>query len=195
MPDETVMTRGKGQGTGMNTLLLRTLMLAALLLVSCGGIVATSATTSPTLAPATATATPSALATVASPSPAVIAASDCTSTTASTRQVVERLFALSTSNDTRAVTDCFAQSYRDKNADFSAAAADWSHRGPATDLVITFVDVVNGCDRFKVTAKMPNHPGWNGQQAYAVGAEAGRARIYDSGTAMAIPSLTTAHCP
>lgn len=194
--DESVMTLWEvlEQGIGMKVL-LRTLVLPVLLLASCGGGVATSPTTSPAVAPATSTSTPAPLATVASPSP-VTAASDCTSTASTTRQVVERLFVLSTSNDARAVTDCFSQSYRDKNANFAQFAGLWSREGPATNLVVTPVDTVNGCDRFRATAQMPNNPFWtSGQQFYSVGPEVGRPRIYDSGTALANAAATTTHCP
>jgi len=189
---------------------MRALILPALLLASCVGSTAASPTRTPTVAPATAattptptatpppTTTPSPLATVASPPPG-IAASDCTSTTATTRQVVERLFALSTSNDARAVSDCYAQSYRDKNANFAESAAMWSRDGPATNLVITFIDTVNGCDRFRVTAQMPSTSWWmkgqtGGQGFFSVGPESGRPRIHDGGTAIAIASLTTVRC-
>ncbi|MCA1645493.1 MAG: hypothetical protein LC797_08515 [Chloroflexi bacterium] len=92
-------------------------------------------------------------------------------------------------------TDCYAQSYRDRNPNFAASAADWSHLGPATNLVITPMDVVNGCDRFRAEAKMPNNPSWPGQAFYSVGPEGGRARIYDTGSALLAPAATTVHCP
>ena len=172
---------------------LRALTIFSLLLASCGGSVATSPTRSPTVAAATPASTASAPATVATPS-SPIGASECTSSTATTRQVVERYFALSTSNDSHAVTDCFAQSWRKRNAQFAEAAALWSHSGPATDLVVTPVDVVNGCDRFRVSAQMPSNSFWTGQQFFSVGAEGGQARIYETATALANASATTLRC-
>jgi hypothetical protein len=137
----------------------------------------------------------------------VFAASECTSATATTRQVIERYFGLSTSNNPQAVTDCFAQSWRDKNQQYAAGTELWSHSGPANSLVVTPVDTVNGCDRFSVTAQMPNNRFWTGgQMFFSVGFEAvnstqpygaaqpGRMRIYESGTALLNASNTTLRC-
>ncbi len=144
---------------------------------------------SPTVAAATAAATAS-----GAPSP-VFAASECTSATATTRQVIERYFALSTSNNAQAVTDCFAQSWRDKSPQYAAGSELWSHSGPANNLIITPVDTVNGCDRFRVTAQMPNNRFWTGGQVFfSVGFEAGRMRIYESGSALLNASNTTLRC-
>ena len=165
-------------------------------------VVYTPPTPSPTVAAATAAATASV---AASP---VFAASECTSPTATTRQVVERYFTLSTSNNARAVTDCFAKAWRDKTATgFADSAALWSHSGPANNLIVTPVDTVNGCDRFSVTAQMPNNRFWTGGQVFfSVGFEAlnstqpagapppGRMRIYEAGTALLNASNTTLRC-
>ncbi len=130
------------------------------------------------------------------PRPVAITGSRCTITGAATRQVVERYFALSTSNDPPAVTDCFAQSWRDRNQQFAAGSELWSHSGPANNLAVTLLDAVNGCDRFRVTAQMPNNRFWTGaQQFFTVGPDAGGPRIYEVGTALVNPSLATTHCP
>ena len=139
--------------------------------------------------------------------PPVFAASECTSATATTRQVIERYFALSTSNNPQAVTDCFAKAWRDKNQQYAAGTELWSHSGPANSLVVTPVDTVNGCDRFSVTAQMPNNRFWTGgQMFFSVGFEAvgqtqpygtpplGRMRIYETGTALLNASNTTLRC-
>ena len=183
----------------MNTR-LHALILPALLAASCAAptTVTSSPTTSPTVAAATAAATASAPVTTVAPSP-VFAASECTSATATTRQVIERYFALSTSNSAQAVSDCFAMAWRDKSAQFADGAALWSRSGPATNVVITFGDAVNGCDRFRVTAQMPADSFWmkgqtGGQGFFSVGAEAGRMRIYEVGTAQLNASNTTLRC-
>lgn len=178
---------------------LRTLILPVLLAASCAApaTVPSSPTVPPTVAAATATATPVPPSTVA-PAP-VFAAAECTSATATTRQVIERYFALSTSNSTQAVTDCFAKTWRDRNAGFAEGAALWSHSGPATNVVATPIDVVNGCDRFDVKAQMPADSFWmrgqsGGRASFSVGAEAGRMRIYAMATGLADASYTTLRC-
>lgn len=189
----------------MNTR-LRALILSALLAASCAAptTVTSSPTAPPTVAAATAAATASAPVTTVAPSP-VFAASECTSATATTRQVIERYFALSTSHNAQAVTDCFAKVWRDKAGtslpgnSFADSAALWSRSGPATNVVITFGDAVNGCDRFRVTAQMPADAFWmkgqtGGQGFFSVGAEAGRMRIYEIGTAQLNASNTTLRC-
>lgn len=185
-----------GQCVGVKTLLPR-LTLIVVLLASCGGV-ATAPSNSPTVAPTTATATASVSATTAAPSP-VFAASECTSTTATTRQVIERYLALSTSNNPQAVTDCFAKVWRDKNdtnPSFADFAAIWSKSGPVTNVTITFGDTVNGCDRFGVNAQLPN-PSAGVYQVppfFTVGPEAGRPRIFETGTALVNSSLATTRC-
>ena len=160
---------------------VRALLLAVLFLASC--------------------ATPAATAAQAP----VFAASECTNATATARQVIERYFALSTSNSAVAVTDCFAKVWREKNATgvnanaFADSAALWSHSGPATNVIVTPVDVVNGCDRFRVSAQMPADSFWmkgqtGGQGFLSVGAESGRIRIYEASTALANASSTALRC-
>jgi hypothetical protein len=118
------------------------------------------------------------------------ATSECTNATATTRQVIERYLALSTSNDPQAVTDCFAKVRRD-------GAAAWSKAGPATNVTITFGDTVNGCDRFSVNAQLSN-PSSGVYQVppfFSVGPEAGRMRIYETSTALTNAAATTLSCP
>ncbi len=130
----------------------------------------------------------------------VFAASECTNSTATTRQVIERYFALSTSNNVQAVSDCFAKAWRDRNGTgFADSVALWSHSGPATNLVITFGDAVNGCDRFNVSAEMQPDSFWmrgqsGGSAFFSVGAEAGRMRIYETSSALTNPSNTVLRC-
>lgn len=185
---------------------LRAMILSALLIVSCAApsVVTATPATSPTRAAGSAVAPASAPVATGAPSPS-FAVSECTSPTATTRQVIERYFALSTSNSAQAVTDCFAKVWREKSATgvnvnaFADGAALWSHSGPATNLVITFGDAVNGCDRFRVSAQMPADSFWmkgqtGGQGSFSVGAESGRMRIYEISTALANSSSTTLRC-
>lgn len=180
-------------------------MLLGLLAASCAApAVTTMSAASPRVAAVTATAAASTPVPTVAPSSA-FAASECTNATATTRQVIERYFALSTSNNAQAVTDCSAKVWRDGNATgvnataFADSGALWSRSGPATNLVVTLLDVVNGCDRFRVTAQMPPDSWWmrgqtGGQGFFSVGAEAGRMRIYQISTALANESLTTLRC-
>jgi ABC-type transport system substrate-binding protein len=183
-------------------LLLRPLLMPVLLLVSCAAPVAVrSAPPAPTVPPATVAVTTS-VPTTTAPAAPVFAAAECTSATATTRQVIERYFALSTSNNAQAVIDCFAKVWRDKhdtNPTFADSAALWSQSGPATNVVVTPLDVVNGCDRFRATAQMRPDSGWmkgqtGGQGLFSVGPEAGRMRIYEIGTALVNASATTLRC-
>lgn len=184
---------------------VRALVFLGLLAASCAApAVTTSSVASPTVAAVTATAAASTPVPTVAPSSAS-AASECTNATATTRQVIERYFALSTSDNAQAVTDCSAKVWRDGNATgvnataFADSAALWSRSGPATNLVVTLLDVVNGCDRFRVTAQMLPDSWWmrgqtGGQGFFSVGAEAGRMRIYQISTALANESLTTLRC-
>jgi hypothetical protein len=175
---------------------LRALLPAALLAASCAApaAVTPSAPPTPTIAAAASSSAP-----VATP---IFAANECTTATATTRQVIERYFALSTSNSAQAVTDCFAKVWRDKNnanPTFAESASLWSHSGPATNVVVTPVDVVNGCDRFRVAAQMPPDSFWmkgqtGGQGFFSVGPEAGRMRIYETSTALTNASGTALRC-
>jgi hypothetical protein len=156
--------------------------------------------TPPSPTPTVATATAAATASVA-PSP-VFAASECTSATATTRQVIERYLALSTSNNVQAVTDCFAKVWLDKAGtplpgnSFADFAASWSKAGPVTNVTITFGDTVNGCDRFGVGAQLANPSAFVYQVPpfFTVGPEAGRPRIFETGSALLNQSLATTRC-
>ena len=161
-------------------------LLFALLLGSCGGAAA-APTSSPTVASATAAGAPS--------SPR-FATAECTSAVASTRDVVERYLALSTSNNAQAVSDCFAKVWRDKTATFADAEAVWSNSGPATSVTVTFMDSVNGCDRFGVGAQMPGLPSaYRVPKFFSVGPENGLMRIYETSTALTNAAATTLRCP
>jgi hypothetical protein len=186
--------------------LLIALALALVLATCAAPAVAPSPTATPTVASATATATASAAAAVTSlPAglPPIFAASECTSATATTRQVIERYLALSTSNNPQAVLDCFATVWREKNAtgvnvnNFADFAAAWSKAGPVTNVTIRFVDTVNGCDRFGVGAQLANPSAvvYQVPPFFSVGPEAGRMRIYEESTGLPNASATTLHCP
>ena len=169
---------------------LRALLLAALLATSCAAPAAVTPSVPPT--PTIAVA-PTSSAAVATPP---FAATECTTATATTRQVIERYLALSTSNSTSAVTDCFAKAWRDKTSSFAEGAAAWSHSGPATGVGITLMDVVNGCDRFGVNAQITNPPSsaFRVPPFFSVGPEAGRMRIYETSTALTNASGTALRC-
>lgn len=119
-----------------------------------------------------------------------------------TRQVIERYFALSTSNNAQAVADCFAKVWRERNATgvnvntFTDAAALWSHAGPATGLLITFLDAVNGCDRYGVAAKMTSgFPiGQGGSEFITIGPEGGAPRIFEVTTGLVNTQAATTAC-
>jgi len=133
----------------------------------------------------------------------VFAATECTTASATAAQVIERYFALSTSNSAQAVTDCFAKVWRDKNdtnPTFAESAGLWSQSGPATNVVVTLLEVVNSCDRFRASAQMPPDSFWmkgqsGGRAFFSVGPEAGRMRIYEISTALTNESATTLRCP
>jgi hypothetical protein len=184
------------------------LLVPVLLLASCAAP-ATSSPGSPTATLATVAApTSTSAATASTSTPATtatapaFAASQCTSATASTRQVIERYFSLSTSNSAQAVTDCFAKAWREKNATgvnvnaFADASALWSRAGPPTDLVITFLDAVNGCDRYFVAAKMASgFPiGQGGSEFITIGPESGTPRIFEVTTGLVNAQSATTTC-
>lgn len=174
----------------------------AVLLVSCQPNLAgpspspsVTATTRPT-----ATALPSPGARASTPAATFAAASGgtCTSPTATPRQVLVRLFALSTSGDPKAASDCYAATYR-RSSSFDQAMAMWVQDGPATNVVIRFLDTVRGCDRFHATAQMSATSFWmrgqgGGAQFFTVGPDLGGARIYETGTALVAPEYATTEC-
>ena len=173
------------------------MILAAMLAASCApSTTATLSQPSPTVvAPA---------ATVMATSGAVpvpgFAAAECTTATATTRQVIERYFALSTSNNAQPVIDCFAKVWRDKNdtnPTFAESASRWSQTGPASGLVITLIDTVKGCDRFRVTAQMATYGTNNAFSVppfFTVGPEAGRVRIFETSTGLVNQQAATTTC-
>lgn len=119
----------------------------------------------------------------------------CTSPAATTRQVLERYFQLTTSGDWRMVADCWA---RPLDAGFTASLMRWARSGPATGLAIAVVDQVNGCDRFSVTAELADGEpvAWFGRMSvfFSVGPDRGTARIFDAGTGLAAPEYTIVTC-
>jgi len=136
----------------------------------------------------------------------VFAATECTNATATTRQVIERYLTLSTSNNAQAVIDCFAKVWREKNAtgfnvnNFTDFAAAWSKAGAVTKVTITFIDTVNGCDRFGVGAQLadpfPNPSAFVYQVPpfFTVGPETGRMRIFETGTGLVNAQVATTTC-
>jgi hypothetical protein len=120
----------------------------------------------------------------------------CTSAQASTRQLLERYFSLTQSNDVGAVLDCFARSYRE-HSDMESSAGRWANAGKVMSLKIELVDRVNGCDRYQaqwdLSPEDPFHPNpWS--IFYSVGPETGVARIFDGGTGLTAPEYTTVFC-
>lgn len=83
--------------------------------------------------------------------------------------------------------------WRDKNSQFSDGAALWARSGPATNVAITFVDAVNGCDRFGVNAQLSNSA-LRVPPFFSLGTEAGRMRIYETSTALTNSGSTTLRC-
>ena len=149
------------------------------------------------------TATPTAAVAAAPSRPSVTAAPGrCTDPKMSTSAVIERYFDLSTRNDPQAVADCFAKEWRERNATgvnvnaFADAATRWSSAGPASDLVIRFLDAVNGCDRYAVSAKMASGLpiGQGGSEFIAIGADAGTPRIFEVTTALVNTTSATTAC-
>lgn len=121
----------------------------------------------------------------------------CTAPNLTTRQIIERLFELSTSHDASAVADCYAQSKRTE-AGFEDFAARWVAAGPASALAIRLLDRVNECDRFGVQAQLANGESVAsfGRQTtfFSVGLEGNLPRIFDAGSALAAPEFTRVTC-
>lgn len=113
--------------------------------------------------------------------------------------MIAALFRLAVSADWRVVADCYAAPYRAKYAStFEDGAARWSRAGPAQVFSVRQLDRVKGCDRFAVEAQLTNGESvaWFGRTTifYSVGLDGGRMRIWDGGTALAAPELTTVVC-
>jgi hypothetical protein len=147
----------------------------------------------PSLSPTLASSPPSASSPTGTP-----LAGACTSASRSSKQVLEQLFALSTSGDWRKVADCYARSYQEGGAGFPERATRWAAAGPAALEHVLFVDRVNECDRFEVVAELANGApvGWQGRQRvfYSVGLESGVPRVFDAGSALASREVTRVAC-
>lgn len=120
----------------------------------------------------------------------------CTNAQTSTRQLLDRYFSLTTSNDVASVLDCFAKPYRD-HLDMESSARRWANAGKVLNLKIDFLDRVNACDRYQASwdfaVEDPFHPNpWT--IFYSVGPEAGVSRIFDAGTGLTAPEYTTVFC-
>ncbi|HVR88468.1 MAG TPA: hypothetical protein VHG53_02855 [Candidatus Limnocylindria bacterium] len=115
-----------------------------------------------------------------------------------TQAVIERYFELSTSKDARAVSDCFAASWRARfvrNPSWDELATQWASAGPAVSLRITYGDTVNGCDRYGVAARMATGSiGQSGSEFVTIGPEGGTPRIFETGTAVVNAQIATTTC-
>lgn len=166
------------------------------------GCVSPNATS--TVSPASAVPSPTSIAT----SPTVVATRTvapllspalgrCTRSNVTPQQVLEQLYALTTSADTAAVLDCYAQRLRTE-AGFVDFAARWSRSGPASDISIRFLDRVKECDRFAVTAELAHGESvahFGAQTTFfSVGLEEGVSRVYDAGSALAAADVTIVVC-
>ena len=120
----------------------------------------------------------------------------CTDAQATTRQLLDRYFSLTTSRDAAAVLDCFAKVYREQG-DMEFSANRWASSGPLASLSIRYLDTVNGCDRFGTQYQFVTpDPGWPKGFSifYSVGPESGVVRIFDGGTGLAAPEITRVSC-
>jgi hypothetical protein len=172
--------------------------LALVLAIACGPAAAV-----PTSAPsATASLTPTQTVAVhGTPAPTTGAThvprvGGCTSPQFTTRQMLDRYFSLTTSGDVPAALDCFAKIYRDKG-DIEFSASRWVSAGALSSLKISYVDAVNGCDRYATQFQFANpdplFPDGFGI-FYTVGPESGVMRIFDGGTGLARADLVTTVC-
>lgn len=149
------------------------------------------------LASPTDVATPTSVASASARTTLNPAAGSCTGPNVTAPQLIERLFALSTSRDAGAVLDCYAESKR-AEVGFDDFAARWSTSGPASGVAIRFIDRVKGCDRFGTNATLAHGDsvGYFGEHStfFSIGAEQGVLRIYDAGTALASAEATLITC-
>lgn len=163
------------------------------LIASSGDVPAASTTA--TTAPAAQTAAPSPVATSSPARPSATAAPGlCSNPRMTTEAVIERYFELSTSKDPRAVSDCFAASWRARfvtRPSWDEVATEWASAGPAAGLRITKSNTVNGCDRYGVAVQMPNRPV---APFFTVGPEGGTPRIFETGTALVNAQIATTTC-
>ncbi len=120
----------------------------------------------------------------------------CTSAGATSRQLLDRYFSLTTSGDVAATLDCFAKAYRDIG-DMGSSADRWANAGPLSRLSIRYVDTVKGCDRYATSYQFVTpDPGWPDGFSifFSVGPESGVVRIFDRGTALASAEATRVAC-
>lgn len=168
----------------------RALLIVAISLASCTGT--NSAAPPSSRVVATPTSITLASPPTSTPSAATTACSDAGATSA---QVVDRYFQLSTSGNVVAITDCFALSWRTRPS-FPDGAQRWSTAGPPSDIVIRPLDRANGCDRLSVSAHLANASAvnWGGSAFFTVGPESGRTRIYEITTALVAADQATTTC-
>ncbi len=110
--------------------------------------------------------------------------------------MLDRYFSLTTSGDVSAALDCFAKLYREKG-DLEFSTTRWVSAGVLSSLKISYVDTVNGCDRYSTQFQFVNpdplFPGGFGI-FYTIGPESGVMRIFDGGTGLAAPEYTYVAC-
>jgi hypothetical protein len=182
---------GRAQQPRLSHVAIQALRIALVLVVACSAppaVAPAAPTASAALPTAFASSTPSAPPSRTSVGSRVGA---CTDPQTSSRGVIERYFALSTSGDAAAVNDCFTAAWRARNADFDEGAERWAVSGPVTDLQIGFLDRTLGCDRYSINAKLAI--GAFGFYAL-VGLDGDRQRIHETGTALVRPELATTRC-
>lgn len=107
----------------------------------------------------------------------------------SSRAILERFFVLTDSADVSALADCLGSELQGQ---FGWQALElWAEAGPAADLVIEFLDRVDGRDRFRVTASLADggRVNWRARDTryFIVGADGGSLRIVGIATALAAP--------
>jgi hypothetical protein len=115
----------------------------------------------------------------------------CSAPTSTTRAVIDRYLALSTSGDADAVRDCFAIGWRAQFPSQEDGAARWATAGPVTSADIRLVDRTHGCDRYAVN--------WRTRDAafgnyMIVGMDGDRPRIVETGTALVRAEHSTRRC-
>lgn len=126
-------------------------------------------------------------------------AGGCTSAGIGARDMLERYFSLTSSGDPAAVLDCFARTYRERYdaAQMRGSAIQFSRQGALARLDLSYVDSVNGCDRyyakFQFETPDPFYPNGFGI-FYTVGPADGAPRIVDGGTELTPPAQVTVVC-
>jgi hypothetical protein len=111
--------------------------------------------------------------------------------------LIERLFALSVSQDAWAVLDCYAESKR-REAGFDDFAKRWSTRAPraAWPFVLSTESKRATASGPLSSSRTGESVGCFGRQStfFSIGAEDGILRIYDAGTALASADVTRVSC-